>query len=82
MSPAAPANDTLVSAAVVSEKDIVVTVGDVDEFKPSPLRFVVAALLCLSGALNVYILQTYVTIWYADDVTELQIQLSTSLIIH
>jgi hypothetical protein len=34
------------------------------EFKPSPLRFLVAGFLCLSSAMSAYILQTYVTIWY------------------
>ena len=57
-------NEILVEASQVSEKDIVVVIGDVDNFKPSPLRFLVAALLCISSGLSGYILQTYVTIWY------------------
>ena len=34
-----------------------------DDFKPSPMRFLVAALLCVSSALSGYILTTYITIW-------------------
>ena len=56
-------NEILVKASEVSEKDIVIVVGDLDNFKPSPLRFLVCALLCLSTGLSGYILQTYVTIW-------------------
>jgi hypothetical protein len=37
--------------------------ADQDDFKPSPMRFVVATLLCVSSALSGYILFTYVTIW-------------------
>jgi hypothetical protein len=37
--------------------------ADQDDFKPSPMRFVVATLLCISSALSGYILFTYVTIW-------------------
>ena len=37
--------------------------SELDDFKPSPMRFVVATLLCLSSALSGYILFTYVTIW-------------------
>ena len=46
------------------EHDGIMTLApESDDFKPSPMRFVVAALLCLSSALSGYILFTYVTIW-------------------
>lgn len=35
-----------------------------EEFMPSPSRFIVATLICLSSALNCYIQYTFVTIWY------------------
>jgi hypothetical protein len=42
-----------------------VIVAPVDQ-KPSPLRFLVLILLSLSLALNGFILNTYVTIWYVS----------------
>ena len=47
---------------VIVDDAMPLTITD-DEFKPSPMRFLVAALLCVSSALSGYILQTYVTIW-------------------
>lgn len=41
----------------------ITNLADQDDFKPSPMRFVVATLLCVSSALSGYILFTYVTIW-------------------
>lgn len=41
----------------------ITNLADEDDFKPSPMRFVVATLLCVSSALSGYILFTYVTIW-------------------
>jgi hypothetical protein len=55
--------------AVVTEvpdkvgKAATTNLADQDDFKPSPMRFVVATLLCVSSALSGYILFTYVTIW-------------------
>ena len=38
--------------------------GDMPDFVPSKLRFIVALLQCLSSGLNGFILQTYVAIWW------------------
>ena len=35
-----------------------------NQFEPSPCRFVVAILICLSSALNCFIQYSFVSIWY------------------
>jgi hypothetical protein len=43
----------------VSEKDL-------NQFEPSPCRYVVAILICLSSAFNCFIQYSFVSIWYVE----------------
>jgi hypothetical protein len=43
----------------VSEKDL-------NQFEPSPCRYIVAILICLSSAFNCFIQYSFVSIWYVE----------------
>ena len=52
-------------AAKASEKSYCnASEKDLNDFEPSPKRFVVAILICLSSALNCFIQYSFVSIWY------------------
>jgi hypothetical protein len=39
---------------------------DLNQFEPSPCRYVVAILICLSSAFNCFIQYSFVSIWYVE----------------